>query len=123
METINIIISIAATLVTTLIPSAIALVKALKAKRNAQTEAASEKAQNAINAEAKKLVAGAEVGLAAIDKLLKANNCGTAGAMKKHDTKRDLKVFCLENGIPWDEEKMDKVIENEIEFSRIVNAK
>lgn len=123
METMNIIISITATLVTTLIPSILKIGALAKAKKNAQTETAAEKAKNAINAEAKKLVAGAEVGLAAIDKLLKANNCGTAGAMKKHDAVRDLKVFCLENGYGWNDEEMNAVIENEIEFSKVVNAK
>lgn len=123
MDTLYIIISIVATLATTFVPSIIKIVLLNKAKRTAQTIAEEEKATNAINAEARKLVAGAEVGLANIDKLLKNANCGTAGALKKHDAKRDLKVFCLENGIPWDDDKMDDVIEKEIEFSKTVNAK
>ena len=127
MEFFNIMISIAATLASTFVPSivvsCIKISRLNKAKANAQTDAEMHKAENAIKDEARKLVAGAEVGLANIDKLLKTANCGTAGALKKHDAKRDLKVFCLENGIPWDDEKMDEVIEKEIEFSKTVNAK
>ena len=122
MEKLQIIISIAATLVTTLIPSVVALWKAIKAKRAAQTEAAAEKAQNAINAEIKRLVAGAEVSFEAIDKLLKAQH-QTAGPMKKRDVVSNLKTFCLENGFGWDDAAMDKAIEDEVAFTKVVNAK
>ncbi len=123
METFHIIVSIAATLVTTLVPSIIKIVMLAKDKRNAQTEAEAEKAKNAIRTEAQKLVASVEVDLAPIDKLLKNNNSGTAGSMKKRDAFRDLKVFCLENGHHVDDDTLNAVIEKEIEFSNIVNAK
>lgn len=123
MQTLYIIISIVGTLVTTLTPSIIALIKAVKAKNSAQTVASTEQALNAVIAEVKKLIANYEVDLTPIDKLLKANNCGTAGSMKKRDVYTDLKVFCLENSIPWDDAKMNEIIEREIEFSNTVNAK
>lgn len=123
METLHIIVSVAATLVTTLVPSIIKIAKLAKDKRNAQTEAEAEKAKNAIKTEAQKLVASVEVDLAPIDKLLKSNASGTAGSMKKRDAFRDLKVFCLENGHRVDDDTLNAAIENEIEFSNIVNAK
>ena len=123
MQTLYIIISIVGTLVTTLTPSIIALIKAVKAKNSAQTVASAEQALNAVIAEAKKLIATYEVDLTPIDKLLKTTNCGTAGSMKKRDVAMALKVFCLENGYTWDDEKMNELIEREIEFSNTVNAK
>ena len=122
MEKLQIMISIAATLVTTLIPSAIALWTQIKAKRAAKTEAEAEKAKNAINAEIKRLVAGAEVSFEAIDKLLKAQH-QSAGSMKKENVVANLKTVCLENGFGWDGEAMDKAIEDEVEYTKAVNAK
>ena len=122
MENLQIIISVAATLVTTLIPSAIALCKAIKDKKNAKSEAESEKAKNAIVAEIKRLVAAAEVSFEAIDKVLKAQH-QTAGTMKKRDVVTNLKAFCLENGYPWDDAEMDAAIEAEVAFTKVVNAK
>ena len=122
METVRTIIAIVATLVTTLVPSIIALCKAIKAKKNATTEADAEKAKNAITAEIKRLVANAEVSFAAIDKMLKQQN-GSAGAMKKRDVVIALKAFCLENGYAWDNAAMDAAIEDEVAFTKTVNAK
>ena len=122
MNLTYIIISIIATLITTIIPSVIALCKAVKDKKNAKTESAAEKAQNAINAEIKRLIANAEVAYGAIDKVLKAQG-QSAGAMKKSIVVNDLKAFCLENGYPWDGAKMDAAIESEVAFTKAVNAK
>ena len=123
MQTLYIIVSIAATLVTTFVPSIIALVKALKAKNSAQTTASSEQATNAINAEVKRLVQNAEISLEAIDKILKANNSGTAGKMKKRDVVMELKTFCLENGYAWNDAEMNELIEKEVAYTKAVNAK
>ncbi len=122
METIYIIISIVATLVTTLLPSIIALINACKAKHNAKTEAEAEKAKNAINAEIKNLVANAEVSFADIDKILKSQN-RSAGRMKNRDVIVNLKAFCLENGYAWDDEAMKKAVEDEVAYTKTVNAK
>lgn len=122
MEKLQLIIAIASTLVTTLIPSLIALVGQIKAKHNAKTEAEKEKAKNAIAAELKRLVANAEVSFSAIDGLLKAQH-QSAGAMKKRDVVTNLKTFCLENGYGWDDAEMDKAIEDEVAYTKVVNAK
>lgn len=122
MVKLQILVSIAATFVTTLVPSVIALWKLIKAKKNAKTEAEKEKAQNAINAELKRLVANAEVTFAPIDLLLKAQG-DSAGSMKKRDVIANLKTFCLENGFAWDDETMDKAVEDEVAYTKVVNAK
>ena len=122
MEIVRTIITIVATLITTLVPSAIALYKAIKAKQTAQTVAAAEQAQNAINTEIKRLVANAEVSFSAIDAMLKSQG-GTAGAMKKRDVVIALKAFCLENGYAWDDTEMNRAIEDEVAFTKAVNAK
>lgn len=122
MEKLELIIAIASTLATTLFPSIIALVKAIKAKHHAKTEAEAAKAENAINAELKRLVANAEVSFTAIDGLLKAQH-QSAGPMKKRDVITNLKTFCLENGYAWDEAAMDAAIEAEVAYTKVVNAK
>lgn len=122
MEAVRTIITIVATLVTTLVPSIITILKAVKNAKNAKTEAEVEKAKNAIATEIKRLVAIAEVSYAPIDKTLKAQN-DSAGAMKKRYVVTDLKAFCLENGYPWNDAEMDAAIENEVAFTKVVNAK
>lgn len=97
----------------------IAWVKAIKNGNKAKAE----EAKNAINAEIKKLVANAEVTFEAWDKSLKASGTGTAGNMKKRDVVMALKTFCLEKGFAWNEAEMDKAIEDEVAFTKSVNAK
>jgi hypothetical protein len=100
-----------------------AAVSAAKTEQEkAEAEAKLEAARNAIEAETKRLVAGAEVAFEPIDKLLKAQH-QTAGPMKKRDVETNLKAFCLENGFPWDAAAMDKVIEDVVKFTKVVNAK
>lgn len=99
-----------------------AVIAWIKAIKNGNT-AKAEQAKNAINAEIKKLVANAEVTYEAWDKSLKASGTGTAGNMKKRDVVMALKTFCLENGFAWNEAEMDKAIEEEVAFTKSVNAK
>ena len=122
METIRIIITVAATLVTTFVPSIVALIKAIKDKKAAKTEAEAEKAKNAIAVEIKNLVQNAETSFAAIDKVLKSQG-STAGPMKKRDVVIALKAFCLENGYAWNDEEMNAAVEKEVAFTKSVNAK
>lgn len=122
MAKFEILLSVAVTFVTTVVPSAIALWKSIKAKKNAKTEAEKERAKNAIATELKRLVENAEVTFAPIDRLLKAQN-QSAGSMKKRDVIANLKTFCLENGFAWDDEAMDKAIEDEVAYTKAVNSK
>lgn len=93
-----------------------------KAYKNGNATEA-EKAKNAINAEIKKLVANAEVTYEAWDKSLKASGTGTAGNMKKSFVMMAIKTFCLENGFTWNEEAIDKAVEDEVAYTKTVNAK
>jgi hypothetical protein len=122
MEIVRTLIAVVATLLTTIIPSAIALFKAIKAKRNAQTLAEQEKAKNAIVAEIKRLVENAEVSFKSIDAMLKQRG-ESAGSMKKRDVVIALKAFCLENGYAWDDAAMNEAIEAEVAFTKAVNSK
>lgn len=101
------------------INSIIAWIKAIK---NGNAKKVAE-AQNAINAEIKKLVENAEVTYEAWDKSLKTSGTGTAGNMKKRDVVMALKTYCLENGFAWNEAEMDRAIEAEVAFTKAVNAK
>lgn len=85
--------------------------------------AKAEQAKNAINAEIKRLVACAEVTYEAWDKSLKAQGTGSAGGMKKSFVVTGLKTFCLDNKYAWNEAEMDKAIEDEVAFTKAVNAK
>ena len=122
MEMFKMIVTVVATLLTSLVPSIIALVNLVKAKKAAQTEAEQERAKNAIAAEIKRLVENAEVSFKSIDALLKQRN-ESAGPMKKRDVVIALKAFCLENGFAWDDAKMNEAIEAEVAFTKAVNAK
>ena len=93
-----------------------------KAVKNGNA-AKAEKAKNAINAEIKRLVANAEVTYEAWDKSLKASGAGSAGNMKKDSVVTGLKTFCLENNYDWNAAEMDKAIEDEVAFTKAVNAK
>lgn len=106
----------------TAIPFIVALVKAIKAKKAAKTEAEKEAAQNAINAQIKALVQTAEVTYKEFDKVLKGQG-SSAGVMKKQFVLTDLKSFCLENGYEWNEETASKAIDEEVAFTKTVNAK
>lgn len=105
--------------VAALVNAIIAWYKAIKNGKIAEAE----KARNAINAEIKKLVANAEVTYEAWDKSLKAAGTGTAGSMKKSNVMLALKTFCLENGFAWNETEMNKAVEDEVAYTKTVNAK
>lgn len=105
--------------VAALVNAVIAWYKAIKNGKTAEAE----KAKNAIASEIKKLVANAEVTYEAWDKSLKAAGTGTAGSMKKRDVVMALKTFCLENGFTWNETEMNKAIEDEVAYTKTVNAK
>ena len=122
MGKIEILVSVAVTFVTTVIPSVLALLTAIKSRKGAKTEAEKERAKNAIATELKRLVANAEISFAPIDRLLKAQS-QSAGSMKKRDVIANLKTFCLENGFAWDDEAMDKAIEDEVAYTKVVNSK
>lgn len=122
MEVIYIIISIAATLVTTLIPSGIALWRALKGRKNAKTDAAKEKANADLLATAKNFIAAAEVAFDGFDKMMKAQN-GSAGAMKKDTVFTKLQAYALQNGYDFNADEWSQKIDELVAFTKSVNTK
>jgi hypothetical protein len=122
MEFIHIIISIAATLVTTLIPASIALWRALKACKTAKTEAAKEKADADLLATAKGFIAAAEVAFDAFDKTLKAQG-SSAGAMKKDTVFNKLQAYALQNGYSFNVDEWSAKIDELVAYTKSVNVK
>lgn len=104
------------------IPATITIVKNIKAYRSAKTEAERANAQNAIVAETKRLVAEAEVLYAETNTMLKRNN-SSAGGLKKGYVVNALKAFCLEHGYAWTAEGLDTAIEEEVAYTKTVNAR
>ena len=122
MEFIHIIISIAATLVTTLVPSSIALWRALKSCKAAKTEAAKEKADADLLATAKGFISAAEVAFDAFDKTLKAQG-SSAGAMKKDTVFNKLQAYALQNGYSFNVDEWSAKIDELVAYTKSVNAK
>ena len=112
-------------LILTLIYGVVSLVAAIiawvKAIKNGNT-AKAEKARNAIFAEIKRLVAEAETTYKETNIMLK-NVGSSAGSLKKDYVVTAIKAFCLENGFPWNATEMDKAIEDEVAYTKTVNAK
>lgn len=122
MEIIYIIISILATLVTTLIPAGIALIKSIKSCKAAKTEAAKEKANADLLATAKGFISAAEVSFDGFDKMMKAQN-SSAGAMKKDNVFTKLQAYALQNGYEFDADEWSQKIDELVAYTKNVNAK
>ena len=122
METMYIIISVLATLVTTLIPAGIAIGKAIKSCRAAETEAAKEKANADLLATAKGFISAAEVAFEGFDKMMKSQG-GSAGAMKKDTVFTKLQAYALQNGYTFDADEWNQKIDDLVAYTKGVNAK
>lgn len=120
----------------TAIPFIIAIVgkiKEVKAAKKAALEAQDEaalveaqkrkaEAENAIRLEIKKLVQNAEASYKEIDAMLKQKG-SSAGAMKKHSVMSDLKCFYYQHGYDWNEDEANAAVEEEVAYTKTVNAK
>ena len=122
MDVIYIIISIAATLVTTLVPAGIALWRALKACKAAKTDAAKEKANADLLATAKGFIAAAEVAFEGFDKTMKSQG-SSAGAMKKDTVFNKLQAYALQNGYAFDCDEWSAKIDELVAYAKSVNYK
>lgn len=119
---VYIIISIVATLITTTIPAAIALIKSIEARKNAQTDAEREKADSDLLETAKGFIAAAEVAFDGFDKMMKAQG-SSAGAMKKDTVFTKLQAYALQNGYDFDADEWNEKIDELVAFTKSVNAK
>ena len=123
-------------LLVTGIPSIITIVrnaKTIKAEREAakvakteqekaEAEARAEAAKNEIYLEIKRLVADAEAKYEDVNTFLKQNE-KSAGTLKKAYVETAIKAFCLENGFAFNMTDLDKIIEDEVAYTKTVNAK
>lgn len=109
-------------LCSTIIPTAIALAKAVKAKRQAKSEAERQAADNAMLQEVNNLIASAEALYKAVDTSLKSQG-QTAGPLKKKTVMADLQSYALKHGYVFDEEYWSGKIDEIVQLTRDVNAK
>ena len=121
MAYIHIIISILATLVTTLLPAIVALCRAIRACKAAQTEAAKEKADADLLETAKGFISAAEVAFDAFDKTLKAQG-SSAGTMKKDTVFNKLQAYALQNGYAFDVDEWSARIDELVAYTKSVNV-
>jgi hypothetical protein len=121
MEIVKIIlaiISIVLTLVST--PTFIAFKKAVKARKNAETEAAKEKANADLLETAKGFIAAAEVAFDGFDKMMKSQG-SSAGAMKKDNVFSKLQAYALQNGYEFNADEWSDKIDELVKFTKNVN--
>lgn len=115
MELFYLIISVIATLITTLVPAGIALYKTIASRD-------SVKANADILSAAKRFIAEAEAAYDGFDKLLKAQG-GSAGTMKKSNVFNNLQAFALQNGYEFNAEEWSARIDELVAYTKNVNAK
>lgn len=106
----------------TAIPFIIALVKAIKAKKAAKTEAEEQKANAELYDLAKTLVKGAETTFADFNTYMK-NKGSSAGAQKKQSVLIDLKDYALSKNYKYDADYWSNKIDEIVDLTRAVNAK
>ena len=117
-----IILSIVAVLVGTIIPAAINLGKAIKARIQAENDAAREKANADLLATAQTFIQVAETSFESFNKMLKSQN-SSAGPMKKENVLTKLQAYALQKGYEFDTELWSAKIDEIVAFTREVNGK
>ena len=125
MEWITIVKGIIAALagiISTGVPLVVSLVKAIKARKEAETAAEKEKANNDLLNVAQDLVATAEKAFASLDTVMKQQGA-SAGPMKKENVAAKLQAYALSKGYDYDAEYWSEKIDEIVAFTREVNAK
>lgn len=121
MQNIYIILSIVAALVGTIIPAAVKLGGAIKARIQAETDAAREKANADLLATAQDFIQVAETSFEGFNKILKSQN-SSAGPMKKENVLVKLQAYAIQKGYEFDADEWSAKIDEIIAFTREVNA-
>ena len=121
MQNIYIILSIVAALVGTIIPAIIKLGKAVKARVEAETDAAKEKANADLLATANEFIQIAETSYEGFNTILKAQG-SSAGPMKKENVLVKLQAYAIQKGYEFDADAWSAKIDEIIAFTREVNA-
>lgn len=122
LNIVYIVLGILATLVSTVLPLIFKFVKALKAVKEAKTEAEAEKAYNDMLSQAQSLIQAAESAFEGFDKVMKAQG-SSAGAMKKDNVVSKLQAYALSHGYAYDAEFWSTKIDEIVKFTREVNSK
>lgn len=121
-QIIAIIGSVASFLFVTLIPSIIALVKNIKAKKEAKTEAERQAIENDMLNQVNGLIASAEETFKELDKSLKNNGQKGCGALKKDTVMNKLQTYALQKGIVFDADYWSKKVDELVTMTKKVNA-
>lgn len=79
------------------------------------------KAKLAVRDEAERLIIADELDFSDLDGLLQKTDNGTAGSIKFRMVLQALHLFCVDNGIKWNEEAMTKLITDMVKFTKSVN--
>ena len=122
-QIIAIIGSVASFLFVTLIPSIIALVKNVKAKKNAKTEAERKAIENDMLNQVSELIASAETTFKALDQSLKNQGSKGCGELKKDTVMNKLQTYALQKGVAFDADYWSKKIDELVAVTKKVNAK
>lgn len=104
------------------IPTMIALLKSLKAKRLAKTEAEKEVAKTNMRDYLTTLIESAEKLYKGVDVALKSQG-QSAGPMKKDSVMSKLQSYAINAGYTFDIDYWSEKIDELVEFTRNVNAK
>lgn len=110
------------TLATVTVPTVIALVRAIKKRKAAKTEAEKEKANSDLVETAKSFIVAAEVTFEGFDKMMKANG-GSAGSLKKDTVFSKLQAYALQHGYEFNADEWNAKIDELVAFTKSVNAK
>lgn len=125
MEVVKIIFMFIGVLITFFsagVPAFLSLRKAWNARAVAETDVAKVKADAALLEAAKNFIATAENVYDGMDKLMKPNG-DSAGGVKHENVFIKLQAYALQNGYEFDAEKWSKVIDDLVNFTKIVNYK
>ena len=123
VKLILMLLSLIITFVATFSPLVFKLGSANKARKEAETAAEKEKAYNDMFATAQELIKNAETAFAGFDAVMKQQQNGSAGAMKKKSVSTDLQAYALAHGYEYDATFWGDKIDEIVAFTREVNAK
>jgi hypothetical protein len=115
------VVSYAVTAITAIIPFCIGIVKAIKARKKATTEAEKEAAKSDLKENMEKLVAEAESAYSKVDAALKSSG-STAGVAKKDSVLTKLMAVALQKGYNFDSEYWSESIDNFVALTKQVNT-
>lgn len=93
------------------------------AKNNAKTESEKKQAQIEMAEQANQLIKNAEITFSSFDKVMKAQNNGSAGALKKESVINSLQAFAISKGYEFDSTYWSEKIDEIVAFTKQVNNK